>query len=91
MGSDKKTKVLIYDGTSNQLVLGTHYKKIELVKEHEQIDHHGTYGEVFKIEITTFSGGYSRTQSDTNENTEKYYNQLIQYKRKVDVAGQIYY
>ena len=91
IGSDKKTKVLIYDGINNQLVLGTHYKKIELIKDREQIDHHGTYGEVFKIEINTFSGGYSRTKSDTNENTEKYYNELKEYKRKVDAVGQIYY
>lgn len=90
IGADKKTKVLIYDGISKQLVLGTHYKKIELIKDHEQIDH-CTYGEVLKIEVNTFSGGYSRTKCDTNEGTEKYYNELKEYKRKVEIAGQIYY
>lgn len=91
IGSDKKTKVLIYDGVSKQLVLGIHYKKIELIKEYEQIDADGTRGEVFRIKPILFSGSYCPIKYNTNEETEENYNKLIKYKRKTDIAGQIYY
>ncbi len=93
LGASKpaQTKVLIYDGTTNQILLAPHYKHVKTVTEWDQIDNYGTRAEVLKVDAEEHSGRTHRWKCQTNEETEAYYHSLMSYMRKVGRAGQIYY
>jgi hypothetical protein len=86
-----KTRVLIYDGTTQQVLLGPHYKSATTVTEWDQIDNYGTRAEVLKVDIEDHSGHTHRWVCPTNEETEDYYHKVKSYMRRVNSAGQVYY